>query len=60
MKEYGVYDMNDNEKLVALGDINEIIKVLGFAKRTIFNCAQKQTLLKKRYQIVIMDEDDEK
>lgn len=49
--EYWVYDMNDKELLVCIGDIWKVEKFLGRKRSAICKAVHNKVLIDKRYKI---------
>lgn len=64
MKEYGIYDLKDNEQLIYMGNIKEIAKYLECSTSSLRSyLSSKRTnkrrgLLKKRYELLEIQEDN--
>ncbi len=62
MKEYGIYDLKDNEQLVYMGNIKEIAKYLECSTNSLRSYLslkrsnKRSGLLKKRYEVIEIEE----
>lgn len=64
MKEYGIYDLKDNEQLVYMGNIKEIAKYLECSTNSLRSYLslkrsnKRSGLLKKRYELLEIQKDN--
>ena len=58
MREYAVYDTKDNNLIVKVGNVNELAEYFGTTDRVIYSTISKKHKVKRRYEIIKVDDDE--
>lgn len=56
MKTYGLYDVNDYECLVLIGNINDLSRYTGESINNIRCCLSRGLRVSKRYEVAKLDD----
>lgn len=59
MREYAVYDTKDNYLLVKVGNVYELAEYFGTTDRVIYSTISKNHKVKRRYEILKIEADDD-
>ena len=59
MREYAVYDTKDNDLIVKVGNVNELAEYFETTDRVIYSTISKKHKVKRRYEILKIEADDD-
>ena len=57
-KYYAVYDTQDKDIVLGIFRLSGLFKFLDVSKTTIYRCLQNNKLVKHRYEVVEIDDED--
>ena len=58
MREYAVYDTKDNERLVMIGNANEISNYFKIKKHIFYQVITRKNKIKRRYEVVKIEKNE--